>query len=187
MSRELELLAKNHDKWIMLVKSLGCNENYAEDVVQDAYVRIWDYLQKGVNIDYGDDDVNEFYMYMTLRSIYFNSLKKKGLEIYEPANIESLNLTLSRLRDEYSDVEMEDAYVRLINKIFTEVNTWGFYHSNMFIAYFTSGHSLDKLSTETSIGRSSLYNSIRKYREVIQDLFDEDAQDFYNQDYNLIK
>ena len=62
MSRELELLALKHDKWISLVESLGCNKSYAEDVVQDAYIRVFEYVQKGTNIDYGDDDVNEFYI-----------------------------------------------------------------------------------------------------------------------------
>lgn len=185
--RELEILAKKHQKWIMLVKSLGCTNHLAEDVVQDAYIRIYEYLQKGVNIDYGSDDVNEFYMYMTLRSIYFNSLKKKGLEFYEPEHTEALNKMLNRLKDEYSDVEMEDAYVRLINKIYTELNTWDFYSRNIFIAYFTSGLSLDKLSAETLIGRSSLYNSIRQYRDVIKEMFNEDAEDFFNGDYDKIK
>lgn len=185
--RELNILASKHRKWCDLVRSLGCNDSYVEDIVQDAYIRIWEYLQKGVNINYGDDDVNEFYMYMTLRSIYFNSIKKKSIDLYEPINTEQLNTVLNRLKDDYSDIEMEDAYEVLIDKIFSEVNKWDFYSRNIFIAYFTSGLSLDKLSKDTGIGRSSLYNSIRKYREIIQDMFSEDAQNFYNKDYNKLK
>lgn len=185
--RELDILAKKHDKWIMLVKSLGCNSSYAEDVVQDAYIRIYDYVSKGVNIDYGDKDVNDFYMYMTLRGIYFNSIKKKSLPMFETDNINKLEIVLSRIKEEYTDIEMEAAYSRLINKIFTEINSWDFYHRNMFIAYFTSGLSFDKLSKEINIGRSSLYNSIKKYREVIKDMFNEDAQDYFAGDYNKIK
>jgi len=187
MCRELELLALKHDKWISLVEGLGCNKSYVEDVVQDAYIRVFEYVQKGTNIDYGDDDVNDFYMYMTLRAIYINGLKKKKVLLYEPVDTDKLNDVLNKLKDEYSDVEMEGAYERLINKIFVEVNSWDFYKRNIFIAYFTSNLSLDKLSAETGIGRSSLYNSIRKYREVIDDMFKEDAQDFFNGDYNKIK
>jgi len=187
MSRELELLAKNHSRWVAMVKGLGCNNEYAEDFVQDAYIRVWEYLQRGVNIDYGDDDVNQFYFWNVLRSIYYNSQKKKGIEIFETADDNHLQYVLSKLKSEYEDVEMEDAYSRLITKIFAEVNKWDFYSRNIFIAYFTSGLSLDKLSEDTGIGRSSLYNSIRKYREVIKDLFDEDAVDFFNGDYNHIK
>jgi DNA-directed RNA polymerase specialized sigma24 family protein len=187
MSRELELLAKKHSRWVSMLRGLGCNPDYAEDFVQDAYIRVYEYVEKGVNIDYGDDDVNEFYFWNVLRSLYYNSQKKGGLDIFETNSDEHLNYVLDKLKAEYSDVEMEDAYSRLINKIFTEVNSWDFYSRNIFIAYFTSGLSLDKLSEDTEIGRSSLYNSIRKYREVIQHLFDEDAQDFYAGDYSHIK
>jgi len=187
MSVELRLLAKQHKRWVSMVKSIGCNEHYAEDVVQDAYIRIYEYMERGLNIDYGDDDVNEFYFYNVLRSIFYNSEKKKKLEIIEFSSLQKLNLVLSRLHSEYEDVEMEYAYKRLIDKIFTEVNKWDFYSRNIFIAYFTSGLSLDKLSADTEIGRSSLYNSIRKYRDVVRDMFDEDAQDFYNKDYEQIK
>ena len=185
--RELDLLAKKHSKWISSVESLGCNKSYAEDVVQNAYIRIYEYVKRGVNIDYGDDDVNDFYMYMTLRSIYFNGIKKKKVLVYEPIDTGVLNKVLEGLKDEYSDVEMEDAYAKLINKIFEEVNTWKFYERNLFIAYFTSSNSLDKLSVDSMIGRSSVYNTIRKHREVIQDMFSEDAEDYFNGDYNLIK
>ena len=185
--RELELLAKKHNKWIQIVLNLGCNPAYVEDIVQDAYIRIHEYLKKGVNIDYGEDDVNEFYMYMTLRSVYINQAKKKHVYIEQHPDIDSLNQSLRKLKAEYMDVEMEDAYRTLIDKIFTEVNSWDFYSRNIFIAYFTSGLSLDKLSDDTTIGRSSLYNSVRKYRLIIQEMFSEDAEDFFNGDYNKIK
>lgn len=187
MCRELELLAKKHKKWVGYVCNMGSTEYYAEDIVQDAYIRIYEYIQKGVNIDYGDDDVNDFYFYMILRSLFVNEKNKKGLEYKEHLTEEDLNDELIKLKAEYQDVEMEDAYTRLINKIFKELGTWDFYSRNIFIAYFTSGLSLDKLSEDTQIGRSSLYNSIRKYREVIYDMFSEDAEDFFNRDYSKIK
>jgi hypothetical protein len=39
---------------------------------------------------------------------------------------------------------------------------------------------------ELGIGRSSLYNSIRNYRDIIKDKFMEDVEDFYNKDYDKI-
>ena len=187
MCRELEMLSKKHSAWVGYVVNMGCDPYYAEDIVQDSYIRIYEYIERGVNIDYGDDDVNDFYFYMTLRSVYMNGLKKKGLDYHIPPDDESLNKTLVNLEADYGDVEMEASYTRLVNKIFKEVNTWEGYHQSLFVAYFTSGLSLDKLSEGTGIGRSSLYNSIKKYREVIQKLFSEDAEDFYNKDYDKIK
>ena len=186
MSRELELLAKKHKAWVGYLVNQGCSEDYAEDIVHDAYVRMYDYLQKGVNIDYGEDDVNEYYFYLTLGSIYKN---------YKRINDRETDFLILDDGSDYSntisnidyDPNHEEAYNILIKNIFREVNHWGSDHQAMFRAYFTSGLSLDKLAKETGVGRASLYNSIRKYREVIYDIFYEDVQDFYNKDYNQIK
>lgn len=187
IEEQLSKLASKHETWIGLVKGMGCNPAYVDDVVQDAYIRVHEYLVKGVDISYGEDDVNDFYMYMTLRSVYLNGVKKKSVynELLD-VNEEALEYVLSNLRDEFVDVEQERGFNRLINKIFSEVNSWDFYSRNVFIAYFTTGLSLDKLSNQTGIGRSSLYNSIRRYRDIIKESFSEDAEDYYNGDYNKI-
>lgn len=189
INEQLEKLAKSHDEWKRMVESFGCNKAVSEDVVQDAYLKIYDRLSKGVDITYGENDVNRFYMYMTLRSIYLNMVTKSR-DVWNAvvdSTQDKLEYTLNSLRDEYADLEMESAYDRLMNNIWSEVNTWDFYSRNIFIAYFTTGLSLTKLSEDTTIGRSSLYNSIRQYREVIKDMFSEDAEDFYNGDYDKIK
>ena len=187
MFKELELLSQYHDKWCAMVANFGCNEAYIEDIVQEAYIKVYERLECGLNIDYGEDDINQFYFYMVLRSIYVNQLRKKGIEYQEYTTQDDLNISLRSLKAEYEDVEMEYAYERLIKKIFSEVNTWDFYNRNIFISYFTTSLSLNKLSKGTDIGRASLYNSVRKYREIIQEKFGEDAQDYFNGDFNLIK
>lgn len=184
---QLRKLGLKHDKWVALVRNMGCNEAYIEDVVQDAYLKIHGYLEKGTDIYYGNDDVNDFYMYMTLRSIYLNGIKRKTVanEKFDSSE-EVVDLFINNLRQEWYDSEEADAFELLVNKIFKEINSWDFYSRNIFIAYFTTGMSLDKLSFETNIGRSSLYNSIRHYRQIIKEMFSEDAEDYYNGDYDKI-
>lgn len=184
--KELEKIAQKHKRWVALVQNMGCNPSLCEDVVQDAYLKIWSYIEQGKDITYGEDDINDFYVYMTLRSIYINMCKKKGLEFRDISDPEVLDYFISKMRETYADIEQQESFDRLINKIYAEINTWDFYNRNIFIAYFTSGLSFDKLSEDTGIGRSSLYNSIRKHREVIRDMFSEDAEDYYNGNYNLI-
>ena len=111
--RQLEKLALNHNKWVNMVKSFGCNESFAEDIVQDSYIKIYDRLESGVDITYGDSDVNTFYMYMTLRSVYINSAKRKSVwNGTIDSTQEDLDNKFKSIRDEYADVEMEDAYKR---------------------------------------------------------------------------
>lgn len=184
---ELKKLADSHKRWVRIVESFGCNKSESEDVVQDAYLKIHDRLINGVDISYGEEGVNEFYMYMTLRSIFINQVKKKTVwRSLVDSTQENLDYHLSSLKAEYTDVDMEAAYQTLINKIFSEVNSWDFYSRNMFIAYFTTDLSLTKLSEETGIGRSSLYNSVVQYKNIIQEHFAEDVEDFNNNDYDKI-
>jgi len=187
MSRELELLAKKHNKWIGYVLNMGCNYSFAEDVVQDAYIKTCEYLQKGANIDYGDEEVNDFYFYMVLRSVFINGIKKPSLNYFIYPDAETMDRYLSNITEEYVDLDEQEGHKRLIKGIFKEVNTWESYHQTLFVAYFTSGLSLDKLADATGIGRASLYNSIRKYREVVKDMFNEDVEDYRNGDYDKIK
>ena len=183
---QLSKLAGKHKRWVGLVRSMGCNPSDIEDVVQDAYLKVWKYLEKGKNLTYGENDVNDFYMYMTLRSVYYDGKKKKNVVNSEIKDEETLNRIINNLVSEESSIEESVAYEKLVSRIHEEVNTWEFYHRNVFIAYFTSGLSLDKLSKDIGIGRSSLYNSIKKYREVIRDMFGEDAEDYYNGDYSKV-
>ncbi len=53
INKQLEKLASKHKTWVGLVRSMGCNPSYVEDVVQDAYIRVYEYLNKGVDISYG--------------------------------------------------------------------------------------------------------------------------------------
>ena len=94
MGKELEILARKHDDWINCIKGMGCNESLAEDYVQDAYIKFHNYLQKGKNISYGDDDVNTFYFYMTLRSVYIDDKKKKTVFLCSGVYLESCSRVL---------------------------------------------------------------------------------------------
>ena len=66
----LEKLASKHKTWIRVVSSFGCKGNLCEDIVQEAYLKIHTLLNKGLNITYADDDINYFYMYRTLKSLF---------------------------------------------------------------------------------------------------------------------
>jgi hypothetical protein len=175
MSRELEILAKNHKKWVEMVQGMGCNSSEAEDVVQDSYIKIHKYISKGTDISYNNEDVNTWYFYLTLRSVYLGSKEKKSVKNYSDEF--NYDLIYDAIESQYEDLSFIDnihSFDSLIEKIFKEVNTWDFYHKNMFIAYFTTDSSLRQISSKTSIGTNSIYNSTRKYKDIIKNKFQED-------------
>jgi hypothetical protein len=43
-----------------------------------------------------------------------------------------------------------------------------------------------QLARDTDISLNSIYNSIKKYKEIIREKFSEDWEDYINQDFDLI-
>ena len=82
---------KKHNDWIRIVVSFGCNKDTAEDIVQEAYLRIHTYITKGVDITYGDD-INHMYVYRVLRGLFID-LHRKEKNIINLLGIESPGLT----------------------------------------------------------------------------------------------
>ena len=68
-------LFKKHKTWVDIVMSFGCNKVVAEDLVQEMYIRIQLKLEKGLDITYVDDEVNYYYIFKTLRSLFIDFLE----------------------------------------------------------------------------------------------------------------
>lgn len=75
----IEMLAKHHSEFISAAKSIAGNNfdvaNYAEDYVQEAYIKLMRYddlYDKVIN----GDKASKGYMFFTLRSIIINDLKR---------------------------------------------------------------------------------------------------------------
>ena len=184
----LEKVAKNHDLWLKMVLNMGCNPSMAEDIVQQMYLRIDRLVKEGKNVMYNEESANRFYIYLTLKSMYidYTRIKSKHTFFEIMDNDEVDDLTESAYYYAGMDMEEQEAFTRIYNKILDEINTWDFYNKNLCIAYFTTDLSLDKLVKELGIGRSSIYNTVKIHKKIIKDKFKEDVEDFYNKDYDKI-
>ena len=80
----LEKIFKKHKNWVNVVKSFGCDEYLADDVVQEMYIKVQQRLNKGLDISYGDDDYNEFYIFKVLRSLFYDLKRKQSkVKLYD--------------------------------------------------------------------------------------------------------
>jgi len=75
----------------------------------------------------------------------------------------------------------------VIEKILAEIKDWHWYDEKLFKLYFMTDMSLRDVAKETKISLTSIYNSVKNYREFIYEKFNEDVEDLYNQDYNKIQ
>ena len=153
---ELENIFKKHKDWVDIVQTFGCNIETAEDLVQEMYIKIQLKINEGLDISFGDDDINHIYVFKTLRSLFLD-LKRKEKNIY----LESEDL----LEDFESDFSLNN-FDKVYDQVKEELNKMYWYDKKIF-ELIDNGKSIAKLSRETNISYYSLYNT---YRKVIEKL-----------------
>ena len=153
---ELENIFKKHKDWVDIVQTFGCNIETAEDLVQEMYIKIQLKINEGLDISFGDDDINHIYVFKTLRSLFLD-LKRKEKNIY----LESEDF----LEDVESDFSLNN-FDKVYDQVKEELNKMYWYDKKIF-ELIDNGKSIAKLSRETNISYYSLYNT---YRKVIEKL-----------------
>lgn len=176
----LDLLAQRHTEWVEMAIAVGCPKPYAEDVVQEVYIRLHKYSE-GVKdkVILKDNKVNTFYMFVTIRNMVRTMVKQEGTYVnYEEFYYESSDIE--------PDIEMEKAFNSLINKIKGEANSWGRYHSKLFNVYYMTDFSMRDIAEGTGIGLTHIYNNLKTYKDIIKRNYSEDYEDLKNQDYDKL-
>ena len=150
----LEKLFEKHKDWCDIVKSFGCNKETAEDIVGDMYLRIGKLVNEGKNISYGDD-VNHFYIFRTLTTIFLD-MKKREKRIgdfdFENYDIED---------------EVEVEYQRKYEKLMDELNKLYWYDKEVY-RIIEGGMRISDLSNNTGIAYYSLYNTYKKVKNYLK-------------------
>lgn len=176
----LELLALRHREWVDMARAVGCPEPYAEDVVQEVYLRLFKYKDNIYDkLILPDDEVNTFYMFVSIRNMVRTMMKNEGVYInYEEFYYEEA--------DGLADMQMEEAFNKLIVKMRNEANSWGRYHSKLFNVYYMTDFSMRDIADGTGISLTHIYNNLKTYKKIIIDKYKEDYEDFKNQDYDKL-
>jgi DNA-directed RNA polymerase specialized sigma24 family protein len=74
----LTILAARHTDWIRMARSFGADQELAQDIVQEMYVRLYKYVEDAEKIMYNEKEVNTFFVYVTLRNMYTSLMKAKA-------------------------------------------------------------------------------------------------------------
>ena len=175
----LEKLAKHHDLWIKMLVNLGCNVEDAKDRVQDMYIRLHRLVKDPQKMMYGDD-VNRYYVWTTLRNMYFSKLKRDRASIFYELwdSDEGEN-------NEY-DMSEDEAFDKITRQIDDITSDWTVYDKKLFELYFIKGLSLRAIAKGSKIGLTSIHTSILNYKQILRDNLSEDLIDYFNQDFDKI-
>jgi len=148
----LEKIFDAHNKWINTVLKFGCSQEEAEDIVGDMYCIIGKMLTKGLDISYGDD-VNYYYIYLTLKTSFLQLKKRK-----EKEGKKSIDLVYNLESGEYIDFETEN------NKVEDELERLHWYDRKVY-NMIQNEYTITELSNNTTISYHSLYNTFRKVKK----------------------
>lgn len=163
----LKDIYKRHNDWIGIVSSWV--DEYAEDIVQDMYVKI---------AELNKEEVNSSYIYLTLRSLTLNICYKNNQK-------PKVDIDKTVLKVE-SNIEEEKAYGRLFDKIISEANKWSKFDRHLFIMYLVTGYSMRQIEEKTGVTLDTIFYTLKKCKERIKESVGEDYEDYINQDFELI-
>lgn len=189
-SRALTLIAKHHKEYINTVKSLYGNNfdvaNYAEDFVQDAYLKLSRYdnlYEKSIK---PDGTVSKGYIFFCLRSVVLNKLGLKKVAKYnllgDQYDMEEKYMVVDTGRDPI-DEAVEILETRMF-EVVKENSDW--FDAMLFETYIKTGKSFRVLASETGLGIQTIYLSIKASKLIVAEKLWEDYQDLKNGDLHLI-
>lgn len=170
-----QILHRLHKEWVMLVCKFG-EVNYAEDIVQETYIKI---LTSGA-IDRAvvNGEINKAFMYVVLRNNVIDYQRSKG-KIYKVELDE-------RLPYEHTDIERHYALDIIDREIQEEINSWHWYDRDLFKHYMSSNKSQREIAKGSKISLSSISNTIVTCKNRIRERVGEDIEDIYNKEYNFV-
>tara|TARA_B110000503_G_scaffold110872_1_gene165902 strand:- start:198 stop:671 length:474 start_codon:yes stop_codon:yes gene_type:complete len=152
----LEKIYASHNKWINTTLKFGCTQDEAEDIVGNMYVIIGTMLKKGLNIAYGDD-VNYYYIYLTLKTSFLQMKNRQAKE-----KKVSIDLVLDIESGSYVDFDAANDIV------LEELDNVHWYDKKVF-ELLQGEYSITELSNKTNITYHSLYNTYRKTKQKLRD------------------
>ena len=155
----LQKIASKHNDWVRIVKSFGCEGDKCEDIVQEMYIKIHTLIVKGIDISY-EDDINHFYIYRILRSLFIDLCRKEAK--ITKVNIEYLEKFVEEEEvKEYKDIEGK------MKELDTVLDGVYWYDRKVF-DLISDGMSIAELSKKTNISYYSLYNTYKNVKTLIK-------------------
>jgi DNA-directed RNA polymerase specialized sigma24 family protein len=156
VKKTMEKLFEKNNDWIDICKSFGLDEPTAQDLVQEMYIKIQLKLEGGLDISYGNTDINTYYIFKTLRNLFYD-LKRKGKNI--------IRVGTETLRSKEGDIDYTAKY-KLVQE---ELEKMYWYDRKVF-DIINSGESIAELSRKSGIQYYSLYNTYRKVKARLKKL-----------------
>ena len=159
MKTTLEIIYEKHNDWINIVRSFGCNRDTAEDIVQEGYIKLSRIINSGANIMYNDKEINYYYVFRTLRSLFIDLKRKESRTSFVSFQPDLDKRYVEQMNDQ--DIDL------IYNSILEDLKKMHWYDRKIF-EYIDEGESITGLSKKTDISYYSIYNTYKKVLETLK-------------------
>lgn len=147
-----------------MARSFGADQDLAQDIVQEMYVRLYKYIEDPEKIMYNEKEVNTFFVYVTLRNMYSSLMRAKNrVEFVDVSSLE--DELIFEEANEGAEIQM----ITLYEEIWERTDDWHWYDKKIFHLYHNTDMSIRTLADETKISARSIFNTLKNARERIQD------------------
>ena len=153
----LEQLATKHNEILKVAYKITGDLDIAKDVVQDAYIKLYD-SQKAF------EDINDSYIYFTLKSIYNDSVKQSSLK-----NRYILTNDFDNVIEDETDLihykikGLTRWEKRVVDAVCGRIIT----NEDNIIVKQLDGVSMTELSKKTGINYSIIYRTIKNLKSKV--------------------
>ena len=182
----LQILSESNKDLFRMALSAMTNkdEKIAEEIVQRVYMKLIEYdkLHKCVN---KDKTLSKSYVFLTVRSVVYSYYLSKSKEVSEKLIFDN---DIEGVQDDSNDVDKNEALGSLVDKMNHYLDTeFSWVDRQIFRLYNDSGLSMQKLSDDSGIAKTSIFLSVKRVKDRLRELLSEDYQDFKNKNYKFIK
>jgi hypothetical protein len=163
-NRRLDILFRQKNDWLMASSyNITKDREAAEELVAELYSYI---AERGnPNIWWGKDEYNMLYLHMFLKTRWINQIKQRDKNVQLPEKWDKVD-------EEYNeelDIKMQQSYDDIVNEI-NELQRTKMWSSAKLaeLYFFTPDMTLDKLSKNIGISKSTSFLNIRKIKQHIR-------------------
>ena len=163
----LEKLSKRDKDWMRMAQSFGLDKETSRDLVQEMYLKLYEKTTYD-KIKYGDDDVNTFYVYVTLRNLFYDRKRSK--------------VSLVELKEDFEYEESSNYCKHLLEEMLEDISetieNLHWYDRKIFEIYYGNNETIRQLSEGSKISSSSIFNTLKNVRTKIKEKHKEKYQEY---------
>ena len=122
------------------------------------YIKIYRKLEEGLVIEYGKKDYNYYYIFKTLKSLFYDLKRKEK-------NIKIIDISEIKNTSEDYNIRYTESYTIIQNKLKNM-----YWYNRKVYEIIESGESIAELSRKSGIAYHSLYNTYIKVKKTLKNL-----------------